>query len=192
MNKREFLKQLRAALAPLSRQEVEDRLTFYSEMIDDRMEEGLSEAEAVAAVGPVAVIAAQILSESGHSMVVVRKPSRALLITLAVLGFPLWCPLLIAAFAVVLSLYASVWAVIISLWAVFASLAICAPVCVAGGIILICTGHFLTGIAAIGIALVCAGLSIFLFFGCCGAVKGTVYLTKALFRRIFRQEVHHG
>ena len=33
--------------------DLEERLTFYSEMIDDRMEDGMSEAEAVAAIGEV-------------------------------------------------------------------------------------------------------------------------------------------
>ena len=49
MNKQEFLSRLRKQLKGL--EDKEERITFYSEMIDDRMEEGLSEEEAVAAVG---------------------------------------------------------------------------------------------------------------------------------------------
>ena len=53
MLKQEFLAQLRDALCGLPQRDIDERLTFYSEMIDDRMEEGLSEEEAVAAVGSV-------------------------------------------------------------------------------------------------------------------------------------------
>ena len=49
MGKQEFLAQLRKGLQGLPQEDIEERLTFYSEMIDDRMEEGLSEEEAVSA-----------------------------------------------------------------------------------------------------------------------------------------------
>ena len=61
MNKQEFLTELKKALSPLSKADLEERLSFYSEMIDDRMEEGLSEEEAVAAIGSPDEIAAQII-----------------------------------------------------------------------------------------------------------------------------------
>ena len=47
MNKVEFLEQLRRGLNGLPQEEIEERVTFYSEMIDDRIEEGFSEEEAV-------------------------------------------------------------------------------------------------------------------------------------------------
>ena len=50
MTKKEFLARLRRGLAQLPPEEREERLAFYSEMIDDRMEEGLSEQEAVASL----------------------------------------------------------------------------------------------------------------------------------------------
>ena len=50
MSKQEFLDQLRARLSGLPRQDVIERLNFYSEMIDDRMEEGLSEEDAKAMI----------------------------------------------------------------------------------------------------------------------------------------------
>ena len=45
MNKKEFLSSLNKKLSKFSKQEVKERLVFYSEMIDDRVEEGLSEEE---------------------------------------------------------------------------------------------------------------------------------------------------
>ena len=64
MNKREFLAQLKKALSGLPQEDINERLTFYSEMIDDQMEEGLSEADAVAAVGAVNEIAAQAVADT--------------------------------------------------------------------------------------------------------------------------------
>ncbi len=43
MNKQAFLTQLRKGLSGLPQEDIEERLAFYSEMIDDRIEEGLSE-----------------------------------------------------------------------------------------------------------------------------------------------------
>lgn len=111
------------------------------------------------------------------------KPKRHLRvweIVLLVLGSPIWLTLLISVFAVVLSLYASLWAVIISLWAVFGSVICCAFGGVAAGIVLACYGNALTGGALIGAAIVCAGLSIFFFYGCKSATKGILLLTKKI------------
>ncbi len=175
MGKKEFLDRLRKGLSGLSQEEIKERLTFYSEMIDDRMEEGLSEEDAVQAVGSAEDIAAQITVDT--------KPKRRLKaweIVLLALGSPIWLSLLIAAFAVIVSLYASLWSVIISLWAVFGALAGCALGIIAAGIGFIVGGNGLTGIAMIGAGFVCAGLAIFLFYGCKTATIGTLLLTKKL------------
>ena len=51
MNKKRFLSELRRGLSGLPQAEVEERLSFYSDMIDDRIEDGCSEAAAVAEIG---------------------------------------------------------------------------------------------------------------------------------------------
>ena len=63
MTKMQFLMALHDALSGLPRDEIEERLNFYTEMIEDRIEEGLSEEQAVAAVGSVEEIASQIARE---------------------------------------------------------------------------------------------------------------------------------
>ena len=63
MTKKKFLESLGAELSRLPKREIEECLAFYGEMIDDRMEEGLSEAEAVMAVGDVKKIAKEKLGE---------------------------------------------------------------------------------------------------------------------------------
>ncbi len=189
MLKQEFLGQLRDVLQGLPQREIDERLTFYSEMIDDRMEEGLSEAEAVAAVGSVDEIFVQVIEEFPLATIAKEriKPKRRLSpweILLLILGFPLWFPLLVAAFAVIFSLYVSLWAVVISLWAVFASLVACAFAGIVACLVLIFGGNTLTGIAMLAAGMFLAGLSVFMFFGCKMATKGTVLLAKKILKGI--------
>lgn len=132
MKKEEFLARLRQGLSGLPQDEIEERLSFYSEMIDDRMEEGLPEAEAVAAAGSVEEIAAQAvadipLAKLAKERIRPKRRLRALEIVLLVLGAPLWLSLGIAAVAVGAALYVSVWAVIVSFWAVFAAFGVARP-----------------------------------------------------------------
>ena len=171
MNKQAFLERLRKALSGLLPKEQEERITFYSEMIDDRMEEGLSEEEAVASIGTWEEILADL------PPVKEKRKSNALVILLLILGCPIWLSLGIAAFAVMFSLYVSVWAVIISFWAVFVSIAACAFGFLVGGLIVIFFISPIAGIALLAAAAVCAGLSIIAFFGCKAATKGTILLT---------------
>ena len=189
MNKQEFLEKLRAGLAGLPQADLEERLTFYSEMIDDRMEDSLSEEEAVAQVGTVEEVLQQILEETPLVKLVKEKvkPKRKLSateITLLALGFPLWFSLLVSVFAVVLSLYISVWSVIISLWAAFGSVIACAVGFSVTGAIMVCSGNSLPGFASIGLGIASIGLSIFLYYGAKAATKGTLWLTKKMFLAI--------
>ena len=106
MNKQEFLEQLKGRLSGLPAADVDERLDFYSEMIDDSIEEGLSEEEAVSQVGTVNDVARQIIGEIPLSKIVKEnvKPKRRLRaweIVLLVLGSPGWVSLLIAAVSVV-------------------------------------------------------------------------------------------
>ena len=130
MTKQAFLEQLRKKLSGLPRAELAEQLAFYSEMIDDRMEEGLSEEDAVAAVGLPVAIAGQVTAEKAP----VKRRMKGWEIVLLVLGSPVWVPLLAAAVVVVLSVYISLWAVVGSLWSVFASLVVCAFFTVAAGV----------------------------------------------------------
>ena len=64
MNKTAFLKELRKRLKQLSKAERQQYIDYYAEMIDDRMEEGISEEEAVAVLGSADEIAAQIPADA--------------------------------------------------------------------------------------------------------------------------------
>lgn len=64
MTREQFLKQLRSALSGMKAEELEGVISYYDEMLDDRMEAGMSEEAAVSAMEPVQVIAARVLSEA--------------------------------------------------------------------------------------------------------------------------------
>ena len=185
MTKQEFLDQLRAGLAGMPPKDVEERIEFYGEMIDDRMEEGLSEEDAVLAVGSVERIVDQILAETPLAKLAKEKikPTRALRaweIVLLALGSPLWIVLLAAAFVIVLALYAVLWSLIASLWAVFGALAGGGIGFVVGGGILALTGRPAAGLALVGGGLILSGLAILLFLGCVLATRGTAILSKKI------------
>lgn len=63
MDRAAFLKALQEQLRRLPEQERQQSLHFYDEMIDDRMEEGMEEQAAVAALGDPGEIARQVLME---------------------------------------------------------------------------------------------------------------------------------
>ncbi len=179
MNKQEFLGQLRKGLSRLPQEDVEERLTFYSEMIEDRMEEGLSEEEAVSAAGSAPQIVAQMTAEI--PLLKRSRPKRRLNtgeLVLLILGSPIWISLGMAALSIILSLYILLWSVMISLWAGFASLAACSVGGVLACVMFTAGGKGASGAAVLAAGIVCAGLSIFMFYGCREATKGILILTK--------------
>ena len=183
MTKLEFILALNEQLSAYPKAEVQQRLSFYSEMIEDRMEDGLSEEEAVAAVGDVAHIAAEIAAELTPEEAPKPAPKewKTWVIVLLIAGSPVWLSLAVAAFSVALSLFVSIWAVIISLWAVFGALIACGVCGILCGIGFAFGGYIFPGLALVAAALVCAGLSILAFFGCKAVTDLTVTLTKRLF-----------
>lgn len=185
MTKLEFLSALREKLSGLPASDIEERLEFYGEVIEDRIEEGLSEDLAVAQTGDPNEIAAQIIYDTPFAKIVKEKirPKRKLSgfeVVLLILGSPIWLSLLICAFAVVLSIYICLWAVIVSLWAVFASFAGSAFGGMAAGVYFAVSGNAFSGLALIGAGLILAGLSVFTFYGCKAATKGVALLTKKI------------
>ena len=176
MNKQDFLVQLRKGLSGLPQDDIEERLTFYKEMIEDRMEEGFSEEEAVSAIGSVEDIVRQSIADIPLAKIAKERirPKRHLKVwevILLTLGSPIWLSLSVAAAVVILALY-------ISLWAVFGSLAVCAVASIPGYVIYATHGSNAAGLAMLSAGIVCAGLSIFMFFGCRTATKAILMLTK--------------
>lgn len=189
MTKQDFLSQLRRGLAALPPEEREERLLFYAESIDDRMEDGLSEEEAVAAMGSADEILSSRASEPSlprptEESPRSKRPRKAWEITLLIVGSPLWLSLGIAAVAVVFSLYAILWALILSLWAVFGAFVGTSLGSLASGILLAANGVLPSGLVLLAVALICASLSLFLFYGVKAASKGAVRLSLLLIHPI--------
>ena len=190
MNKKEFLKALGLGLSDMAYDEQDKWLDFYSEMIEDRKEEGLSEEEAVEAIGPVDAIIRQILSqpqpEQPQASKTEKAPGKTWQIVLLIAGAPIWLSLLIAAAAIALAVVVSLCSAIIALYAVAVSLIACGF----GGLValpvLIYNGNPEAGIFSLGAGLFCAGAGIAMFVGANYLVKGMVWLCKKLF--VFRRK----
>jgi uncharacterized membrane protein len=171
MTKTEFLSQLEKGLSGLPKDDIDERISFFSEMIDDRVEEGMTEEDAIAQIGSVDEVVSQIIAETPLKKIVKEriKPKRRLSaweIVLIALGSPIWLSLIIVAFAVVISLYASLWSVVVSLWAAFGAVVAGGFGGLIGGIAIAIFEQPLSGISVIGASVVCLGLSILLFFAC--------------------------
>ncbi|MCI9475534.1 DUF1700 domain-containing protein [Anaerovoracaceae bacterium 41-7] len=179
MNKEIFLHQLRIRLTQLPPQETQKRLDYYAELIDDMVEDGVSEEAAVASFGDVNLLAQQILREASLSHLVKAKATpkkgwTTTAIILAVIGSPLWVPLLFAFIAVIGSIFIVIAAVIIAIFAVVISIGF-------AGIILLFKAFTLTS-SGIGYVLLTIGFS-FIFVGLCllgilAAKAAAVYLTQ--------------
>lgn len=181
MRKQEFLSALKSRLAGMPRGEVAERLNFYSEMIDDRIEEGSAEEDAVLDIGSVEEVAAQIIADIPLVKIAKEKvkPKRRFElweIVLLVLGSPVWASLLIAFFAIILSFYVVLWSLVVSLWSLVASLAACAFGGIIAGAFFAAYSNTITGVAVIGAGIACAGLAIFLYFGSRVATKSIISL----------------
>lgn len=194
MQKTEFLDRLRAALADLPAEELEKTLGYYAEMIEDRMEDGMDEEAAVAAMGDPEAVAREILLDAPLGTLVRAKikPKRALSgweILLLVLGAPLWLPLLATAAALLFTVYALIWSLMATLWALSAAVLL-SGVAAAVGSVWVWMQNVSSGLFVLGGALACCGLGIFGLLGMkvltAFAVRLTVKLlraTKSLFIR---------
>ena len=116
MNKTQFCALLGNKLKPyLSPKEMYKTLNFFEEMIDDRIDEGLSEEEAVSQLGNIDIIVDQILDEHNigkkQTKLVWRFIPRELGFINIVLLFPAW----ITIFSLVASLFIVILSIIFSI-----------------------------------------------------------------------------
>ena len=128
MNKTQFRALLENKLKPyLSPKEMYKTLNFFEEMIDDRIDEGLSEEEAVSQLGDIDIIVDQILDEHNIGKkqtklvwrFVPRKIPTELGFIITVLLFPAWITifsLIVSLFIVILSIIFSIVLTIIAIF----------------------------------------------------------------------------
>lgn len=187
MTKRDFLKQLKKRLHLLPWQEREKLLAYYCELIEDEVEEGRSEEEAVLRRGNVDMIAEQTVREyisercgapDGKS-VKLRSGGFGLRLTIAIVSFPVWLPLYLSGWSVLISLYVSALA------------------CVAAGVLYVAPAAFMlasegaAGGFQLGCCIAAVGAGVLLGMGAWELTKLWLKMSKWLCRGIrysFRKE----
>lgn len=184
MNKIEFALTLQEKLKGLPREDLRRSLEYYNEMIDDRMEDGLTEEEAIEAIGSMDEITKQILDETPMTVLVKEKlrPKRQLKtwqLVLLWVGIPVWGTLLLSAVSVVFSVYVAIWSVLIALFAATFAIAVSAVVSIPTAILFLVVGNPpLSALFLFSCGLILAGLSIFLAIGCQYFGKGVIWVGK--------------
>ncbi len=183
MNKSEFLMALRERLGGLPEEDLNRSVDYYTEMIDDRVEDGMSEEEAVACLGSMDEIITQILSEVSLPKLVKEKvkPKRALAvweIILIIISAPIWFPIIFSAVTTILSAYLSIWMMVLSLYLLDLSIAISGIVFIGLAISELFKGSFAVFGALFGFGLVALGVSVLLFFTFNLITKGIIYISK--------------
>lgn len=195
MKKQEFLNELRERLNGLPPSDIDDRISFYEEMINDRMDDGKSEEEAVADIGTVDDIVNEIVRDTPLVKLVKEKikPKRKLKaweIVLLILGFPLWFPLVLTALILCLVAYLLIWILVIVCYVVELSLVVVGTAAPVLMIIQAVNGGQV--VAYLGLWIMCLGGAILLFLGCIGATKLTLKLSKKIITSIKKAFVKKG
>ncbi len=185
MSRDAFIGELRHRMAGLPQQTVERTVEYYSELIADSVEDGMSEEEAVARLGSLEEIVANVVKDTPLSQIVQtrvqEKKAKGVsgwVIALLILGAPVWLPLLIAALVVLFALFIALWAVVIALWAVVAAVILAALAAMVGGVIELARMHLAQGLVLLGGGLMCLGLCALAFLLMKLITVGTVKLCK--------------
>lgn len=188
MTKSELLNELSNRLSGIPQSEAEKTINYYSEMIEDRIEDGECEEDAVKAVGDIDEIVRNAMSQVPLTGLVKQSVKRNFhlnvpIIILLILGSPIWLSLLIALFAVVFAIYVSIAAVIISLFAVVAAFVVSGIVSVIASPFLIPVSFYTSAMYFSG-GLVISGLSIFAFYAAVMLSKYIIRFTKFVMIKI--------
>ena len=173
MTKDEYLSELRVGLAAFSKDEVDRAVSFYEEMVDDRVEAGVSEEEAVGSLEPPAEAAARIISEMPavpRAAARLRSPKTprswfVAFVVAAVIGSPVWIPLTLGVIIAVIGCFIGLFGLLVAVWAIAASMLLGAPIgllylvagvkagSVAGALMGLGCGVAVTGVGVLGIHL---------------------------------------
>lgn len=187
MTRDEFLGRLGELLSCLPADQVEETKAFYAEAIADRMEDGMSEEEAVAAMGTPGEAAEATLDELPavpRAIARTRRRSTALLWALTIVGSPVWVPLLAAFAAVAVTVYICIWVLALCVWIVAVALGsagIAELLFAACGITI---GHFPYVLASAGVGLGLVGVALFVGAGAWAASKQIARLSALWARKV--------
>ena len=164
MLREEFIIKLKNKLSGIPNDDLEKTIEYYNEIINDKIEEGVSEEEAVNSLGMLDDIVNNILKEIPIKKIVIEKlqPKRKLktweIVLLSVTGI-IWIPMLIVVFALILTLYISLWSGVITSGALTISTGLTSLTTIFG-VIDIFAGNISSGLVLIGIGLFSLGIAI--------------------------------
>lgn len=195
MDRITFIKSLAAELAYKTKpSEIHHLIDYYDEMIQDLMEEGLSEVEAVSKLGTPQSVAQSAL---GAEEIVVKVPRRfhPLLLVIIFLGFPLWGSLLLTVLLLMLSGLIVIWCLpfstsVIGITSLIGGIAsvVLSPLLLSHGLHFSITQLGL-GVTMFGIGLVCLILTYMLCKPILGWTQQFIHLPKALYKNFKKQVV---
>jgi len=183
MYKYEFLTALREQLVGLPKEDIEERISFYEEMINDRMDEGKSEEEAVAEIGTVDDVVREIAGDTKLVKLVKEKvkPKRSLRgweIAIIIGSFPFWLPIVIVSFVLALVGFILIWTLVIVTYTVETALW--------AGSIIYAIAFFMSFVngapnyALLGMSVMALGGALLMIFGCYGSTKLTIGLSRRM------------
>lgn len=188
MTKEVFLQELANRLGNLPEEEVKAQQAYYEELLADMMEDGIEEQVAVAKLGDISEIVDEIMRDMPLPLLVKNRlrPKNGWTVAaifVAVLGAPLWIPLLFALLMVAGALMMAFFAVIVSLF-----ISVIALACAGGVMIFHGFGLFAMGgeyaMFAIGVGMLILGLVCLAFLAAKYASIGLFRGGRWLFRAI--------
>lgn len=116
----QYLERLGRALGALSEDDRTASIDYYREMIQDRLESGMSEREAVQDLEPPESAAAAITNELPalpRAIANGRRLGEPLFWILLIVGSPVWLTIMALLLLVILGAYLLIWASILIIWA---------------------------------------------------------------------------
>lgn len=126
MKKLEFINELGAQLQSMPQEEIRPLLDYYMEIVADRVEDGMTEEEAVASLGPIPELAEKILAEQPQpepkpipaptleSVPPKKHRWSGSAIALAIVLSPLWLAVLCVLIGVEITVWVTLGALVVS------------------------------------------------------------------------------
>lgn len=182
MTRELFLEQLQIALTDAKIEHVDSLVEYYNEMICDRIEDGMEEQDAIAALGsideiikemilekPIGTLVKDTVTKSHHTAK--ESGKNTLWMVFIILGSPLWIPLLLTLLIILGVIYMIPWIMIMTFFIILASFGISALAGIISFVNCLISMDIGTALVSLGVALILGSLSVFL-------VKPVLWLTK--------------
>ena len=192
MNRNQFIDILARKLSKMPEKELKQTIDYYYEIISDKMNDGMTEEQAIESLGSLDEIVTDTLSDASDSCETVKekKESKWKNITIGATAI-IWVPVLIGLFGGLIALYISLWAIVISLGAITLATGVGTLVSILG-IVDICTGAVASGLTIISMGIGSLGLSFIFYTITVYSGKGMILLTRKIFTTNFKNKTRGG